>query len=500
MTEADAGEEMTRLLAAERMPMVHLATLLVGSVAVAEEVVQDAFLSLSERWNEIDRPDEYLRTAVADRSVSELRRRSVEGRSRSPAGQESAHRIPEQLVELYGALARLSDRHRAVVVLRYLAGLPDARIAETLGVRPAAVRSLTHRALAALSQSVATGGLEERLRQQLPALAAAIVESHAADAGQETASIWPRQPRKRRRSIQLAVLAVLLAAAALIAGSVLVDQPAERATTSSPPSTLPADTVPATTTLPGTESEAATEPPASETPVSQPPTTEPPTAESPTTTTSPEPEPEPEPPATTSPEPEPPTSAVTPEPIDDDPCTSSATVDRALGGLVADCYALWIFSLFQNADEQFNSDPDTAWVAGNPLQNWLGVTVSGGRVTGLHLDGLDLYVLESSLEYLDSLERLVLSNNELSGPIPAEIGDLTNLRHLDLSNNQLSGPIPPELGNLTNLRYLDLSNNQLTGELPPELTNLTNLQHLDLSRNEVSFDLPAQLLDRFDTP
>ena len=489
MTEADAGEEMNRLLAAERMPMVHLATLLVGSVTVAEEVVQDAFLSASERWNEIDRPGEYLRASVADRSVSELRRRSVEGRSRSPAGQESAHRIPEQLVELHGALARLSDRHRAVVVLRYLAGLPDARIAETLGVRPATVRSLTHRALAALSQSVATGGLEERLRQQLPALAAEIVESYAADAGQETASIWPRQPRKRRRPIQLAVLAVLLAAAALIVGSVLVDQPAERATTSSPPSTLPAATVPATTTLPDPESEAAVEPPSSETPASQPPTTEPPTAEPPTTT-SPEPEPEPELP----------TSAVTPEPIDDDPCTSSATVDRALGGLVADCYALWIFSLFQNADEQFNSDPDTAWVAGNPLQNWLGVTVSGGRVTGLHLDGLDLYVLESSLEYLDSLKRLVLSNNELSGPIPAEIGDLTNLRHLDLSNNQLSGPIPPELGNLTNLRYLDLSNNQLTGELPPELTNLTNLQHLDLSRNEVSFDLPAQLLDRFDTP
>lgn len=57
--------------------MVHLATLLEGSVAVAEEVAQDAFLSVSERWNEIDRPDAYLRTSVVDRSVSALRRRTT---------------------------------------------------------------------------------------------------------------------------------------------------------------------------------------------------------------------------------------------------------------------------------------------------------------------------------------------------------------------------------------------------------------------------------------
>jgi len=43
---------------------------------------------------------------------------------------------------------------------------------------------------------------------------------------------------------------------------------------------------------------------------------------------------------------------------------------------------------------------------------------------------------------------LSLDNNELSGEIPPEIGELTALETLNLSENKLTGSIPSELGNL----------------------------------------------------
>jgi hypothetical protein len=50
---------------------------------------------------------------------------------------------------------------------------------------------------------------------------------------------------------------------------------------------------------------------------------------------------------------------------------------------------------------------------------------------------------------------------------------MTNLGRLGLWDNQLSGPLPPELGQLANLRKLDIPQNNLSGPLPLNLTNLT---------------------------
>ena len=64
---------------------------------------------------------------------------------------------------------------------------------------------------------------------------------------------------------------------------------------------------------------------------------------------------------------------------------------------------------------------------------------------------------------VEDTDTLNLSNNQLTGSIPPEIGNLTNLTYLRLDDNQLTGPIPPEIGNLTNMTYLNLESNQLTG-------------------------------------
>ena len=84
-------------------------------------------------------------------------------------------------------------------------------------------------------------------------------------------------------------------------------------------------------------------------------------------------------------------------------------------------------------------------------------------------------------------------SKDISGEIPAGIGEFENLERLDLRYNQLSGEIPPEIGNLTNLLYLQLNHNQLTGEIPPEIGNLINLQILMLNDNSLSGQLPESM-------
>ncbi|HET7489614.1 MAG TPA: sigma-70 family RNA polymerase sigma factor [Acidimicrobiales bacterium] len=56
--------------------------------------------------------------------------------------------------ETLAALAGLSARHRAALVLKFYADLPEAEIAEALGCRPGTVKSLLHRGLAALKEKI----------------------------------------------------------------------------------------------------------------------------------------------------------------------------------------------------------------------------------------------------------------------------------------------------------------------------------------------------------
>ena len=83
--------------------------------------------------------------------------------------------------------------------------------------------------------------------------------------------------------------------------------------------------------------------------------------------------------------------------------------------------------------------------------------------------------------------------DSLAGPIPPELGNLTNLRSLNLRNNRLSGPIPRELAQLTNLERLDLAGNKLTGRIPRELGQLTELRTLRLRDNDLSGRIPSEL-------
>ena len=110
---------------------------------------------------------------------------------------------------------------------------------------------------------------------------------------------------------------------------------------------------------------------------------------------------------------------------------------------VEECQAL--VALYRSTDGENWAD-SSGWLVTETPCTWVGVMCYQGYVTELHL-----------------------YSNQLTGSIPAELGDLHNLNWLDLSHNQLSGSIPLELENLAVLYWLDLSYNQLTGAVSPGL-------------------------------
>ncbi len=143
-----------------------------------------------------------------------------------------------------------------------------------------------------------------------------------------------------------------------------------------------------------------------------------------------------------------------------------------------------------NATDGANWTNNTGWLAA-PVKDWFGVTVDSGRVTQLDLDDNNLSgALPAELGNLANLETLSLSVNELTGTIPGELGNLTNLNELLLDNNNLSSTIPSQLGQLTNLEILDLTANQLTGAVPAQFNNLQNLISLSLRFNDL-VEIPA---------
>ena len=119
----------------------------------AEEVMQDAFLSLFERWaqmSEVEDPKAYLyRTAFnAWKKRSRRAARAVRV-AFSPSPRDEVDAAYARTV-VGDALARLTPRQRAAVVLTELLGFSSDEAGKILGVRPVTARVLTSQARAAM--------------------------------------------------------------------------------------------------------------------------------------------------------------------------------------------------------------------------------------------------------------------------------------------------------------------------------------------------------------
>jgi RNA polymerase sigma-70 factor (sigma-E family) len=159
-----ADEAVTALFSSEYRPLVRLASLLLRDAGLAEEVVQDAFVGLHERWTRLRDPDSaaaYLRQSVVNRCRSALRHRGVVDRflRRQPEpatvpSAESGAVAAETNAEVLAAVRVLPTRQREALVLRYYLDLSEAQTAEVMGVSTGAVKSHTARALAALRRTM----------------------------------------------------------------------------------------------------------------------------------------------------------------------------------------------------------------------------------------------------------------------------------------------------------------------------------------------------------
>uniref|UniRef100_F6GSL0 non-specific serine/threonine protein kinase n=1 Tax=Vitis vinifera TaxID=29760 RepID=F6GSL0_VITVI len=127
---------------------------------------------------------------------------------------------------------------------------------------------------------------------------------------------------------------------------------------------------------------------------------------------------------------------------------------------------------------------------------WYGISCNhAGSVIRINLteSGLRGTLEDFSFSSFPNLAYVDISMNNLSGPIPPQIGLLSKLKYLDLSINQFSGGIPPEIGLLTNLEVLHLVQNQLNGSIPHEMGQLSSLYELALYTNQLEGSIPASL-------
>jgi len=63
----------------------------------------------------------------------------------------------------------------------------------------------------------------------------------------------------------------------------------------------------------------------------------------------------------------------------------------------------------------------------------------------------------------------------VNGPIPTELGLLSELTYLRLSYSELTGTIPTELGQLSMLQILTLEDSLVAGEISFEIFRLASL-------------------------
>jgi RNA polymerase sigma-70 factor (sigma-E family) len=180
--------------------LLRTAYLLTHDWGTAEDLLQTALVKAWSAWRRLDGdPEPYVRRILVNTYSSWWQRR-WRGEQATGAVPESTLDDPHASVDerdrVWRALLRLPRRQRAVVVLRYFEDLPEAEIAELLGVSPGTVKSQAAKALSTLRMDETL--LPERIPASPPAERLAQIEKKIA------------QRRRRKLAVGAAGAVVLL--------------------------------------------------------------------------------------------------------------------------------------------------------------------------------------------------------------------------------------------------------------------------------------------------
>lgn len=162
MGQGKAPPSASAFCAREWPRLVGALGLYTGDVGLAEELAQEALVRACRDWERVSRmdaPGAWVHRVGLNLAKSQFRRWRAARRAhaRLAAGEPDRAWDPDaaEALTLQAAVAGLAPRRRAAVVLCFYLGYSTSETAEALGVAPATVRSLLHRALADLRAVVA---------------------------------------------------------------------------------------------------------------------------------------------------------------------------------------------------------------------------------------------------------------------------------------------------------------------------------------------------------
>jgi RNA polymerase sigma-70 factor (ECF subfamily) len=140
---------------AESDRLLRILSVITGSRAEAEDIVQEAFTRVLQRWDRVstfENPSGYLERTAMNVFRNQYRRATLAvRRSIGVAPEQDVFQAVEDRDVASRALARLTPRQRAALVLTEALGYSGEETGRLLGIKPSTVWALTHQARTALT-------------------------------------------------------------------------------------------------------------------------------------------------------------------------------------------------------------------------------------------------------------------------------------------------------------------------------------------------------------